>query len=70
MDTVFFTKEGFDRTTCGELYTGLLSDMLNFHQMFSKASGHIVHSYQDFLRYEGVPLGLHRDKAPEESTEK
>ena len=69
MDTVFFTKEVFDRTTCGELYTGLLSVMLNFHQMFSKASTHIVHSYQNFLRCDRVPLGLHHDKAPEEAVQ-
>ena len=38
--------------------------------MPSKAHGHILQSYQDFMRYEGVPEGLHRDMAPEEKVDK
>ena len=38
--------------------------------MPSKAAGYVLKAYQDFMRYEGVPEGLHRDLAPEEKVEK
>ena len=34
--------------------------------MKSRAGTNIIAAYQDFMRYEGVPAGLHRDGAPEE----
>ena len=32
-------------------------------------SGHVLHAYQDFMRYEGVPTCLHPDLAPEQKIE-
>ena len=40
--------------------------MLNTYHMPSKEAVHITKSYQDFMRYEGVPDTLHRDMAPEQ----
>ena len=61
---------GFDGSTCEQLFVGLMSRMINVYPMPSKASTHIYKAYQDFMRYEGVPEGLHRDMAPEEKAEK
>ena len=70
MDTIFMSKPGFCSLTCEQVYAGLMSKMLNVYPMLSKAQTHILKSYQDFMRYEGVPEGLHRDLAPEEKVEK
>ena len=70
MDTIFMSKSGFCGSTCEQVYVGLMSRMLNVYPMPSKAQGYILKSYQDFMRYEGVPEGLHRDLAPEEKVEK
>ena len=61
---------GFDGSTCEQLFVGLMSCMINVYPMPSKASTHIYKAYQDFMRYEGVPEGLHRDLPPKENTEK
>ena len=70
MDTIFMSTPGFDGSTCGQVYLGLMSLMINFYPMPSKASGYILKTYQDFMRTEGVPEGLHRDLAPEEKVDK
>ena len=70
MDTIFLNTQGHDGSTCGQVFFGLVSRMLNFHPMPSKASSNVVKAYQDFMRDEGVPECLHRDLAPEEKTSK
>ena len=42
MDTIFFTEEGYDHSICGQLFVGLVSRMLNFYPMPSKAGGHQI----------------------------
>ena len=42
-----------------------MSRMINLYPMHSKEKPHIVNAYKDFIRYEGIPEGLHRDLAPE-----
>ena len=37
--------------------------------MYSKEKTHIVNAYKDFMRYEGIPEGLHRDLAPEQKVD-
>jgi len=69
MDTIFMQTPAFDGSTCEQVYFGLVSRMINVYPMPSKAHGYILKSYQDFMRYEGVPEGLHRDMAPEEKVE-
>ena len=69
MDTIFMQIPGYDGSACGQVFVGLISRMINFFPMPSKASTHIVKAYQDFMRYEGVPEGLHRDLASEEKVE-
>src|SRR5210317_1144938 len=44
--------------------------MINFYPMKSKEAVYVVAAYQDSMRYEGVPEGLHRDGAPEEKVQK
>ena len=61
---------GFCGSTCAQVFVGLMSRMINVYPMPSKSHGYILKSYQDFMRYEGVPEGLHRDKAPEEKVGK
>ena len=70
MDTIFMAQPGFCGSTCAQVFVGFLSRMINIYPMPSKASGYIIKAYQDFMRYEGVPEGLHRDKAPEEMVNK
>ena len=69
-DTLFMTTKGFCGSTCGQVFVGLMSNMINFYKMPSKASGHIYQSYQDFMRYEGVPETLHRDLVPEQKIDR
>ena len=38
--------------------------------MPSKAEEHVLSSYQDFMRYEGVTECLHRDLTPEQKSDK
>ena len=64
METIFMSKSGFCGSTCKQVYLGLMSRMLNVYPMPSKAQGYILKSYQDSMRYEGLPEGLHRDLAP------
>ena len=59
MDTYFLQIMGADGSTCAQLYVGLASRMINVYLMPSKASCHILKSYQDFMRYEGIPECLH-----------
>jgi len=70
MDTIFMKTPGFDGSTCAQVFLGLMSRMLNVYPMPSKASGYIFQAYQDFMRYEGVPEGLHSDLAPEQKVDK
>ena len=70
MDTAFMATTSFSGDTCEQIYAGLVSRMINVYPMPSKAHGYILQSYQDFMRYEGVPEGLHRDMAPEEKVDK
>ena len=70
MDTIFMSTPSYQGDTCEQIYVGLMSRMINVYPMPSKAHGHILQSYQDFMRYEGVPEGLHRDMAPEEKVDK
>jgi len=69
MDTIFMKTPGFDGSTCAQVFLGLMSRMINVYPMPSKASGNIFQAYQDFMQYEGVPEGLHRDLAPEEKVD-
>ena len=69
MDTVFFTLPGYDQSTCAQLFVGLMSRMMNFYPMSSKAGGYQLKACQDFYREEGAPPVLHRDKAPEQAHE-
>ena len=52
------------------MFLGLISRMINVYGMKSKEANNILAAYQDFMRYEGVPVELHRDAAPEEKIEK
>ena len=70
MDTIFMATPGFCGSTCAQVFVGLISRMINVYPMPSKAHGYVLKAYQDFMRYEGVPEGLHRDLAPEEKVEK
>src|SRR5210317_1186406 len=70
MDTIFMQTPGLDGSICGQVFIGLMSRMINFYPMKSKEAVHVVAAYQDFMRYEGVPEGLHRDGAPEEKVQK
>ena len=70
MDTIFMANPGFCGSTCAQVFVGLMSRMINVYPMPSKACGYVLKAYQDFMRYEGVPEGLHRDLAPEEKVEK
>src|SRR5210317_236118 len=70
MDTIFMQTSGLDGSTYGQVFIGLMSKMLNFYPMKSKEAVHVVADYQDFMRYEGVPEGLHRDGSPEEKVQK
>jgi len=66
MDTIFSGIPGFDGSTCEQVFFGFVSRMTNVYPMPSKASGHILKAYQDFMRYEGVPECLHRDLSNEQ----
>src|SRR5210317_958837 len=70
MDTIFMQTPGLDCSTCGQMFIGLMSRMLNFYPMKFKEEVHVVTAYQNFMRYEGVPEGLHRDGAPEQKVQK
>ena len=70
MDTYFSDVVGIDGSTCAQVYVGLISKMINVYPMLSKASGHILRTYQDFMRYEGVPECLHRDLLPEQQVDR
>ena len=70
MDTIFMASSGFCGSTCAQVFVGLMSRMINVYPMPSKAHGYVLKAYQDFMRYEGVPEGLHRDLAPEEKVGK
>ena len=70
MDTIFMKTPGYDGSTCAQVFVGLMSRMINVYPMPSKASGYMLKSYEDFMRYEGVPEGLHRDLAPKEKIDK
>ena len=37
--------------------------------MYSKEKTRIVNAYKDFMRYEGIPEGLHIDLAPEQKVD-
>ncbi len=65
MDT-YFCDVGIDGYECAQLFVGLVSTMINVYPMTSKASINIVQAYKDFMRYEGVPVCLHRDYSPEQ----
>ena len=60
---------GIGGYNCCQLFLGFMSRMINLYPMPSKEHGHIVASYDDFMRYEGVPSCLHRDLAPEQKVD-
>ena len=66
MDTIFMKQPGIGGYTCGQLYIGLMSRMLNFYPLKNKNGTSQLQAYQDFVHYEGVPTALHRDAAPEQ----
>ena len=68
--TIFMSTPGYDRSTCAQVFVRLMSRMINVYPMPSKAHGYVLKAYQDFMRYEGVPKGLHQDQAPEEKVQK
>ena len=70
MDTIFSEVQSINGYNCGQVFIGLVSRMINFYPMKSKEGTNIIAAYQDFMRYEGVPSGLHRDGAKEERLEK
>ena len=70
LGTIFMASPGFCGSTCAQVFVGLMSRMINVYPMPSKAHGYVLKAYQDFMRYEGVPEGLHRDLAPEEKVGK
>src|SRR5210317_871188 len=70
MDTIFMQTPGLDGSTCGQVFIGLMSRMINFYPMKSKEAVHVVAAYQDFMRYESVPEGIQRDGALEVKVQK
>ena len=70
MDTVFAVHTGFDGSNATQVFFGLLSRCLNVYHIPSNKGGHVLKSYQDFMRFEGVPECLHRDLAPEQKIDK
>ena len=70
MDTIFMAIPGWDGSTCGQVFVGQISRIFTFYPMPSQASVYIIKAYQDFMRYEGVPEGVHCDLAPEQKVEK
>ena len=68
MNTIFMQTPRPDGLTCVQVFIGLMSRMLNFYSMKSKEAVHVVAAYQVFMRYEGVPEGLHRGGAPEDKS--
>ena len=70
MDTYFFYIMRADTSTCEQLYVGLALQMINVYPMPSKASCHILKTYQDFMCYEKIPECLHCDLAPEQQLDK
>ena len=70
IDTYFLQIQGADGSTCAQLYVSLTSRMINVYLMPSKASCHILKTYQDFMWYESIPECLHRDLAPEQKSDK
>ena len=68
MDTYFMSSLGIGGYNCCQLFLGFMSQMINLYPMPSKEHGHIVASYDDFMRYEGVPSCLHCDLAPEQKS--
>ncbi len=69
IDTYFSSVKGVDGSNCMQLYMGLLSRMINLYPMPSKSGEHVLLSYQDFMRYDGVPEYLYRNLAPEQKTD-
>ena len=61
INNIHMPKTRFYGYTCKQVYDRLMSRMTNKHPMPSKAQGYILKSCQDFMRYEGVLEGLHRD---------
>ena len=70
MDTIFMQTTNVNGYTCGQVFIGLMSRMINFYPMKSKEATNIVAAYQDLMRYEEVQQGLHRDGASEEKVQK
>ena len=66
MDTIFMQTPSINGYTCGQLFIGLMSRMINFYPIKSKETTHVISAYKAFMRYEGIPQGLHRDGASEE----
>ena len=58
-DTYFCQVRGIDGSNCCQLFLGLISRMINVYPMYSKEATNVVHTYQAFMRREGVPKGLH-----------
>ena len=68
-DTYFCQVRGIDGSNCCQLFLGLMSKMINLYPMYSKEKTHIVNAYKDFMQYEGIPEGLHRDLTPEQKVD-
>ena len=69
MDTIFSVVPKFDGSNATQVFFGLLSRCINVYHMPSNKGGHVLHAYQDFMRYEGVPACLHYDLAQEQKIE-
>lgn len=70
MDAVFAVHTGYDGSNASQVFFGLISRCLNVYHMPSNKSGYVLKAYQDFMQYEGVLEGLHRDLAPEQKIDK
>ena len=53
-------KQGYNGSECAQVSIGFMSQMINVYPMPSKACTHIVKAYEDCMRYEGIPVGLHQ----------
>jgi hypothetical protein len=67
-DTIFANCQDVVGRTCGQVYYGTKSHMMNVYGM--RAKSEMPLTYQDFMREEGIPSCLHSDGAAEQRSEK
>ena len=60
-DTFFANCQALGGATCGHVFYGIQSHMINFYPMKSENEGPTA--YEDFLRFEGCPTLLRRDNS-------